>query len=259
MIHSAQSAIPGATHASRSAPRAFVPSAALCFGCTHGHAHVSNERSLISANTTPPSNQGLASLKNVLTGRAVCTVSLAIRQPLGPGFFARGLVFPPVRRGFAKPDLAEPDLAEPDLAEPDLADGRRLTAALTPAFALSLFRPGAALTAGFTVDSVAKDLVTELALDALAADFVAPDRPAVLAPPFVAGLRARPPCRADAPVFEAPSFAEVLAFFVAVFLAPGSAATPSRANGQRALRRCAALRAAVVRGPAGRRRCGGPS
>jgi hypothetical protein len=83
---------------------------------------VSNERSLISANTTPPSNQGLASLKNFLTGLAVCTVSFAIRQPLGPCFFARGLVFPPVRRGLAKLGLAELDLAELDLAELNLAE-----------------------------------------------------------------------------------------------------------------------------------------
>src|SRR5262245_13366643 len=42
----------------------------------------------ISTSATRPSNQGLASLKNSLTGCGVFTVSIAIRQPLRPRFFA---------------------------------------------------------------------------------------------------------------------------------------------------------------------------
>src|SRR5215468_6672949 len=42
----------------------------------------------VSTSATRPSNQGLASLKNSLTGCGVFTVSIAIRQPLRPRFFA---------------------------------------------------------------------------------------------------------------------------------------------------------------------------
>src|SRR5258708_4245696 len=52
----------------------------------------------VSTSATRPSNQGLASLKNSLTGCGVFTVSIAIRQPLRPRFFAPGPVFPPLGR-----------------------------------------------------------------------------------------------------------------------------------------------------------------
>lgn len=187
----------------------------------------------ISTNATPPSNQGLASLKNSLTGRRLCTVSLPIRQPLGPGFFARELLFPPVRR----PGLAAP-------LPP------RLRRVLTPTFALFLLRPAAAAV----VAELALGLVP--ALDA-GADFVAD---------FVAGLVAGWPADliADLVADLAPDFLADLAPALTLpprlplpaFAPPGSAATPDLVSGQRALRRCAALRAEALRDSDGRRRSG---
>src|SRR5579871_2428819 len=159
----------------------------------------------ISTNATLPSNQGLASLANSWTGCAVFTVSITIRQPLRPGFFGPGPVFPPVGRlGLVG-------------AVPPL-----LTTTFMPALALFLSRlapSGAACALAGLVCGLASGFTSDLGSSL----------------PFASP-------RAAAEGFALP-------------------ARPARsrltvAGRLRALRRCAALRAAAVRGASGRRRAG---
>src|SRR5262249_26130799 len=157
----------------------------------------------VSTSATRPSNQGLASLKNSLTGCEVFTVSIAIRQPLRPRFFAPGPVFPPVG--------------------PSGLVGRpppRLTTTFIPALALFLPRLALPGVAAGALTGLVSALVSDLASALVSA--------LALALP-------RPPA--------------------AGFTAPGTAERVRR-TGLRALRRCAALRAAAVRGAIGRRRAG---
>src|SRR5216683_6312017 len=102
----------------------------------------------ISTNTTPPSKQGPASLKNSLTGCGVSTVSIAIRQPFRPRFFIPRRVFPPV--GPAGLVGALPP---------------RLATTLTPALALFLpcFVAPDPVTAGGFADDLEVDLADDLA------------------------------------------------------------------------------------------------
>ena len=206
--------------------------------------HNLGQRSCISTNTTPPSSQGWASLKNSLTGRRLCTVSLAIRQPLGPGFFAREFDFPPLPPGLTEADV----FAEAD----GLAEASRLTAALIPALALFLFRPTADLAAGLAADLAAEDLAAEdLAAEGLATEEPAPDLE------VDTGRAADPVVAVDRLAdLEAAALLRTAPDLAVDVLAPDRAAMPGRASGQRPLRRCAALRAEAVR-VAGLRRSGG--
>jgi hypothetical protein len=166
MINSAQSTNMGRT-------LRYLRPAGNCTQKLHQPDHNLSQHSRISTNTTPPSSQGRAPLKKSLTGRGLCTVSLAIRQPLGPGFFARGLGFPPRPSGLTEADV----FAEAGLfAETGLVEAPRLTASLTPALALFLFHPAVALAAGLAADLAAEGLAAEgLATEGLAAEDPAPD------------------------------------------------------------------------------------
>src|SRR6266436_9755375 len=128
----------------------------------------------ISTSATRPSTQGLASLKNSLTGCGVFTVSIAIRQPLRPRFFAPGPLFPPGGRSGLVGALPP-----------------RLTTTFIPALALVLPRLATAGVAGALaalVSALALGLVSDLTAD-LASD-LAPTLPRTAAAGLTAPGRA---------------------------------------------------------------------